>query len=76
MDKIIKILSEIDPSIDFANETHLISGKLITSLEIMQLVAELSDAFDVEITPLDILPENFESVSAIKKMIDRLIEED
>ncbi|MEG1963659.1 MAG: phosphopantetheine-binding protein [Clostridia bacterium] len=76
MDKIIKILSEIDPSIDFANETHLISDKLITSLEIMQLVAELSDAFDVEITPLDILPENFESVSAIKKMIDRLIEED
>lgn len=49
---------------------------LFDSLAMIQLVAELSDEFDVEITAEDIVPENFESVKSIYNMIKRLEDED
>ena len=41
----------------------------------MQLVSELNDEFDIEITPLDIVPENFKSAEAIYAMVKRLEDE-
>lgn len=49
---------------------------MFDSLAMIQLVAELSDEFDVEITAEDIVPENFESVKSIYNMIKRLEDED
>ena len=34
------------------------------------LVNELEDAFDIEVTPLDMVPENFSSVQAIADFVD------
>lgn len=75
MDKILKILNGIKPNVDFKVEKQLIKDGILTSLEMVQLTLTLSDEFDIEITPLDILPENFQSAETIKKLVDRLLEE-
>ena len=44
-------------------------------MEIVQLVMELNDAFDIEISPMDILPENFESIECINKLVEKYLDE-
>lgn len=73
-EKIIEILTEICPGVDFENETALIDDEVIDSLDIVSIVGELMDAFDVEISVDDLLPENFNSVDAIAELITSLQE--
>ena len=75
MEELIKILENIKPGVDYKNETDLIENKVLDSLKIVQLVGELNDEFDIEITPIDIVPENFKSAEAIYAMIKRLEDE-
>ncbi len=76
MDKIIDILQDINPDIDYKNRTDLIDAHLLDSLSIISLIAELEDTFDVTIPAVDIIPDNFNSVKAISALIERLQEED
>jgi acyl carrier protein len=75
MEQIVKILEKIKPGVDYVSETDLIGDKILDSLKIVQLVGELDDEFDIEITPIDIIPENFKSVQSIYSMVKRLEEE-
>ena len=75
MEQVIKILEEIKPGVDYLSETDLIGDKILDSLKIVQLVGELNDEFDIEITPIDIVPENFKSAEAIYAMVKSLEEE-
>ena len=68
--QIIEILSEICPGVDFETETALIDDGLIDSLDIVAVVTELMEAFDVELG-VDLTPENFNSVEAIEDLIER-----
>ena len=68
--QIIEILSEICPGIDFETETALINDGLIDSLDIVAVVTELMEAFDVELGVDDLTPENFNSVEAIEELIE------
>ncbi len=75
MEQVVKILEEIKSGVDYLNETDLIENKILDSLKIVQLVGELNDEFDIEITPIDIVPENFKSAETIYAMVKRLEEE-
>ena len=68
--QIIEILSEICPGIDFETETALIDDGLTDSLDIVAVVTELMEAFDVELGVDDLTPENFNSVEAIEELIE------
>ena len=68
--QIIEIMSEICPGIDFETETALIDDGLIDSLDIVAVVTELMEAFDVELGVDDLTPENFNSVEAIEELIE------
>lgn len=68
-EKVIAILSEICPGVDFEHETALIDDGLVDSLDIVSIVTELMDTFEVEITVDDLQPENFNSVDAIVRLI-------
>lgn len=53
-------------------ETDLVGHGVLDSIAIVTLVGEISDAFDVEISPVDIVPENFKTVETIYALIKRL----
>ena len=69
--QIIEILSEICPGIDFETETALIDDGLIDSLDIVAVVTDLMDTFDVQLGVEDLTPENINSVDAICQLIER-----
>lgn len=72
MDKLLELLGEIRPDVDFENNKSLIDGGVLDSLNILEIVSELCDAFDIEISPADIIPKNFNSAEAMWAMIERL----
>ena len=75
MDEIIKILEEIKPGVDFNTENNLIEEEILDSFDIVTLVAKLNDEFDIEISPADLVPENFNSAQAIYSLVSKLEEE-
>ena len=68
--QIMEILTEICPGVDFESEKALIDDGLIDSLDIVAVVTELMEAFDVELGVDDLTPENFNSVEAIEELIE------
>lgn len=72
MDKLMRILSELNPDIDFETEDALIDGGMLDSFDIVTLVAEIDDAFDIEIPAEALIPENFNSAKAIFALIQQL----
>ena len=75
MDRLLKILKDIKPNINFEKEDNLIERNILTSFDIIRLVMEINNEFDIEITPLQIVPENFKSAQTIYKLIETLEEE-
>lgn len=76
MDEVIRILEEIKPGVDFRKEKNLFEDHILASLEIMMLVSELNNAFDITITLPYIKPENFQSADTIYAMVQKITDED
>ena len=74
MEKLLDILKEIHPDVDFASEQDLIGEGILDSLDIVTLITEINSVFDVSIPAEEILPENFCSAEAIYALIERLDE--
>ena len=72
MDKLLEVLEEIRPDVDFKNNKKLIDDGVLDFLNILEIVSELCDTFDIEISPADIIPSNFNSAEAMLAMIERL----
>ena len=75
MEQLIAILSGLHPEIDFENTEDLIDDGILDSLDIVSLVSAVYSEFDVTIPPEEIIPENFNSASALMELITRLDEE-
>lgn len=76
MDELIEILSEMHPEVDFEKEDKLIDGGILDSFDIVSLISEIQDNFDVTLDASDILPENFNSAAALYALIDKKMKED
>ncbi|MBQ6890462.1 MAG: acyl carrier protein [Oscillospiraceae bacterium] len=74
MDKLMGILLELNPDIDYEKETALIDAGLLDSFDIVTLVSEIDDVFGVEIPAQALTPENFNSAKALYGLIRRLQE--
>ena len=72
MEELMEILEELRPDVDFTAEKSLIDKGVLESFDIVSLVGELVDAFDIDINPAELVPENFNSAEAMWKMIVRL----
>ena len=76
MEKLLEILNQIKPGVDFSKETDLIEKRILTSFDILKLVVEINNEFDIEITPMHVLPENFNSVESIYNLIKKIEDEE
>lgn len=76
MGKIIEILEDLNPGVDYEGCTTLIDERHLDSLTMVALVAELEDEFDIEIPAVEIMADNFNSVEAMEVLISRLRKEE
>lgn len=75
MDELREILEGIHPEVDYETETGLIDKRIFDSFDVITLVGELMDQFDVEITAEQMVPANFNSMEVIQNLLDELTED-
>jgi len=71
MEKLMAILADIRPDLDFEKEEKLIDAGILDSFDIISIVSEVNASFSVNINVVDLKPENFNSASAIWSLIQR-----
>ena len=72
-EKVLEILCKVNPKIGNNVEADLLETGLVDSFEIVNVVMELEEALDVEIDPELIIPDNFQNVNAIVRLVEKLI---
>jgi len=72
MEKLLEILKGIRPDVDFENETALIDDGILDSFDVVSIISELDDAFDVQIRITELDPDNFNSAKAIWNLVQEL----
>lgn len=71
MEKLLKILEDIRPDLDFSTEDKLIDNALLDSFDIISITTEINDQFDINISVADLLPENYNSAKAMWELIQQ-----
>ena len=74
-EQLLDILRDLHPEVDFETAEGLIDRKVLTSFDVVSIVAELSETYDVELGAVDIVPQNFNSAQALFALIQRVEEE-
>ena len=75
MNELLDILKEAMPKVDWENGEDLVDDGVIDSMDVVTIISEITDAYDIEIPSEEMEPENFNSAKAIYEMIQRLEEE-
>lgn len=75
-EQLLNMLRDMHPDIDFETAEGLIDNKILTSFDVVSIVAELSETYDVELKAVDIVPENLNSARALFALIQRREEEE
>ncbi len=73
MDQLLAILNEIRPDVDFNTADKLIDDSILDSFDIISIVSEVNNQFGIEINVNDLLPENFNSASALYELIEKML---
>ena len=76
LDRIIEILQGIRDDIDYYSEDSLIDDGIFDSFDIVGLVSELKDEFEIDIIIDDLTPANFNSAESICALVKKLQDED
>ncbi len=75
MDKIIELLNDLHPDVDYESCETLIDDGILDSMDIVSLITEIYNEFDVRIPADKIVPENFNSAAALWELVSELIDE-
>lgn len=70
--KILKLLTEEYPEVDFTASDTLVDDGLLDSLTITGIIAALTMEFGITIPYEEIIEENFNSIAGLAKMVERL----
>ncbi len=71
-EKLLALLEDVRPDVDFHAETALIEDGILDSFDIISIVQAIAENFGVEIDVDDLEPENFNSITAIASLIEKL----
>lgn len=71
-EKIIEILTDLRPEFDFSQEgINFINEGMIDSFDLIALVSDLEQQYNITIDGVDVIPENFETIEAIEQLINK-----
>ncbi len=76
MEDLLEILSSLHPEVDFETCDTLVDDKILDSFDIVSIISEIEDQFDVVISAEKITPQNFNSAEALYALIQDLEDED
>jgi len=76
MEELLEILKDLHPEVDFETCDTLIDDKILDSFDIVSIIAEINDRFDVTVTAEKITPQNFNSAEALYALIQELEDEE
>lgn len=65
MEKLLELLQGIRPDVDFENEIALVDDGILDSMDIVSIISELDDEFDVQVRINELDPDNFNSMESI-----------
>lgn len=68
---VLEILNNIKSDADFAASNDFFEEGLLDSFDIMVLVEAIEEAFDIEISGADIVPDNFKTIAAIESLVEK-----
>ncbi len=71
-EKILEVLSEEFPDVDFKASDALVDDGILDSLTITGIIAILTMEFGIMVPYEEIVEENFNSVAGMAKMVERL----
>lgn len=71
-EKIVKILSELRPEFNFEENLNFIEEGMLDSFDVINLVTTLDNEFGISIDGMDVLPENFSSLSSIEALLIKM----
>ncbi len=74
LEKVLTLLQEEYPEIDFEGSDTLVDDGVLDSLTITGIIAALSMEFDISIPYEEIIEENFNSVEGLAAMVQRLMD--
>jgi acyl carrier protein len=72
MDELMALLKEIRPDVDFGDGKKLMDDGIIDSFDVVAIVGEIGERFQVDVPVEEITGENFNSPEAMLRMIRRL----
>ena len=75
MEALLEILNDLHQEVDFETCNTLVDDKIIDSFDIVTIISEVNEEYDVVIPAEEIIPENFNSASALYELICRLEDE-
>lgn len=75
MEELLEILRDLHPEVDFETCETLIDDKILDSFDIVSIISEVCDQFDVTISAEHIIPQNFNSAKALYDLIQKLEDE-
>ena len=70
-EKILEILQDIRPEVDFNDSEDFIEDGYLDSFDMVALVSNLDKTFCISILGEDIIPENFANIEAIENIVKK-----
>jgi acyl carrier protein len=66
-----QVLNDIRPEFDFAASEDFMSDGMLDSFDMITLVSDLDKEHGISIAGMDIVPENFQSIASIERLLQK-----
>ena len=70
---IMDILKEVNQYENIEKDTDLLEAGILNSLNLLYLIEELEDRYEMTIPESEVKPENFRSIEQIALLVDKLV---
>lgn len=68
--KITEMVADIQPYIEFDENTNLLEEDVLDSVSVLLLVQELEDEFDISVDMEEVTGENFTNILSVAKLVE------